>query len=61
MGGRQDSRFDDGSRHRPLLGGGEEAEEENVARLSVGESSISQLVGLQVLPLRSSCPAECDR
>ncbi|XP_054016119.1 uncharacterized protein LOC128896721 isoform X2 [Hylaeus anthracinus] len=61
LGGWKDPRVDDGPRHRPLLRGGEEAEEKDAARLSVGKSSLSQLVGLQVLPLRSSRPGECGR
>lgn len=51
LGGWQDPCVDDGSRHRPLFRSREEAEEEDVTRLFMGESSVSQLVGLQVLPL----------
>lgn len=51
LGGWQDSCVDDGSRHRPLFRSREEAEEEDVTRLFMGKSSVSQLVGLQVLPL----------
>lgn len=51
LGGWQDPCVDDGPRHRPLFRSREEAEEEDVTRLFMGESSVSQLVGLQVLPL----------
>lgn len=61
VGGWQDPRVDDGPRHWPLFGGREEAEEKDVTRLSLGKSSLSQLVGLQVLPLRSSRPGQCYR
>lgn len=61
LGGWQDPCVDDGSRHRPLFRSREEAEEEDVTRLFMGESSVSQLVGLQVLPLWSSRSAECGR
>lgn len=46
LGGWQDSCPYDGSRHRPLLRGGEKAKEENAARLPLGEPTLSQLVGL---------------
>ncbi|XP_076181685.1 innexin family member shaking B isoform X3 [Ptiloglossa arizonensis] len=61
LGRWQDPCADDGPRHRSVFRGREETEEEDAARLSVGESSLSQLVGLQVLPLRSSRPGECGR
>ncbi|XP_076633491.1 innexin family member shaking B isoform X3 [Colletes latitarsis] len=61
LGRWENSRADDGPRHRSLLRGREEAEEKDAARLFVGESSLSQLVGLQVLPLRSSRPGQCGR
>lgn len=61
LGGRQDSRSYDGPRHWTLFRGGEEAEEEDAVGLSLGESSLPQLVGVQILPLRASCPAQCNR
>lgn len=61
LGGWQDPCVDDGSRHRPLFRSREEAKEEDVTWLFMGESSVSQLVGLQILPLWSSRSAECDR
>lgn len=51
MGGRQNPRSHDGSGYRNLLRHREEAEEETNVGLSLGESEIPQLVGLQVLPL----------
>lgn len=61
LGGRQDSRSYDGPRHWSLFRSGEKAEEEDAVGLSLGESSLSQLVGVQILPLRASCPAQCNR
>lgn len=52
LGGRQDTRSHDGPRHWFVLRGREEAEEEDAPGLSLGESALSQLVGVQVLPLR---------
>lgn len=52
LGGREDSRSHDGPRHRHLLRGGEEAEEEAPAGLSLGEPEVPQLVVLSLLPLR---------
>ena len=61
LGGRQDSRSYDGPRHRTLFWGGEEAEEEDAVGLSLGESSLPQLVGVQILPLRSSRSGQRSR
>nr|KAF7427729.1 hypothetical protein H0235_007423 [Vespula pensylvanica] len=61
LGGWEDSRSHDGSRHRFMFGSRKETKEEDAARLPMGKSSLSQLVGIQVLPLRSSRSAECDR
>lgn len=61
LGGRQDPRSDDGPRHRHLLRGGEEAEEEASAGLPVGEPEVSQLVVLQVLPVRAAQLRQRDR
>lgn len=61
LGGREDSRPDDGPRHRSLLRGREETEEENASRLSVGKSSLPQLVGLQILSLRGASLGERRR
>lgn len=54
LGGWQDPRSHDGPRHRFVLRGREKAEEEDAAGLSLGESALSQLVGVQVLPLRDT-------
>lgn len=61
LGRWQDSCPHDGSRHRALLRGGEKAKEEDAARLPLGEPALSQLVGLQVLPVRGPRAAECNR
>ena len=53
LGGRQDYGPHDGPRHRRRLRGGEEAEEEALARLLVRQSEEPQLVGLQILLLRT--------
>lgn len=44
-----------------MLRGGEKAKEEDAARLPLGESPLSQLVGLQVLSMRAPRAAERDR
>jgi len=44
-----------------VLRGGEEAKEEDAARLPLGEPALSQLVGVQVLPVRGPRAAERDR
>lgn len=46
LGGRQDPRSHDGPRHRSVLRGREKAEEEDAPGLSLGESALSQLVGV---------------
>lgn len=46
LGGWQNSRPDDGLRHRNLLRNREEVEEETNAGLSLREFSVSQLVGV---------------
>ena len=61
LGGRQDSRSYDGPRHRTLFRGGKEAEEEDAVGLSLGESPLPQLVGVQILPLRAPRPAQRNR
>lgn len=59
VGGRENPRVDDGLGHRHLLGHREEAEEEADDRLPVGESQIPQLVGVQILYLRSLGLNQC--
>lgn len=61
LGGWQDPRSHDGPRHWALLRGREEAEEEDAAGLSLGESALPQLVGVQVLPLRGARPPQRHR
>ena len=61
LGGGQDPGPDDGPRSGHHLRGGEAAEEEAPARLSLLESQESQLLGLQILLLRAAGSAECDR
>ena len=54
LGGRKDNRPHDGPRHRGRVGGGEEAEEEASARLSLRQPQEPQLVGLPILLLRAT-------
>lgn len=51
VGGWQNPRADDGSRYWNLFRHREETEEKAHVGLSMGESAIPQLVGLQILPL----------
>lgn len=44
-----------------MLRGGEKAKEEDAARLPLGEPTLSQLVGLQILPMRGPRAAERHR
>lgn len=44
-----------------MLRGGEKAKEEDAARLPLGEPPLSQLVGLQILPMRGPRAGERDR
>lgn len=58
LGGRKNSRSNDGPGRRHLHGRGEKAEEKNFARLPVGELAVPQLVDVQVLPVRDVGVAE---
>ncbi|XP_039301331.1 innexin shaking-B [Nilaparvata lugens] len=60
LGRRENPRTHDGPGHRNLLRGGEEAEEETAARLSVGKSALSQLVVLSILSLRAAVVRQRD-
>ena len=53
LGGRQDYGPHDGPRHRCRVGGREEAKEETASRLPLRQSEEPQLVGLQILLLRT--------
>lgn len=55
LGGGKDPGTDDGSGCRCVHGDREKNQEEAHPRLPVGKSEVSQLVGLQILPLRGAC------
>lgn len=54
MGRREDTRTDDGFRHWNLLRHRKKAEEKINAGLFMGKFTISQLVGLQILFVRTA-------
>lgn len=61
LGGRENPGSHDGSGRGYLHGRGEEAEEKDSARLSVGEPEVPQLVDLQILPVRGDGVVERRR
>lgn len=56
LGRWQNTRPDDGPGRRSVFGNRKKTEKKTHHRLSVGESALPQLVGLQILFLRTSGP-----